>query len=174
MPLYFNNVKGRRHPLLYTVYKHVLSVNISLNLLQIGRFYIYTYIFFYSKSICGILKKCINNLGIRKKELNIYVQIFNIEEEIPSMSYKIGLYYNTLESFDCLFIWSFSSNSRIFHSYGDVTIASEGLQILTCARRSWPLSSEGSLACHTYCDTWHPFIMVISEDPWHSHLLLSV
>ena len=39
---------------------------------------------------------------------------------------------------------------------------------------SWPLSSEGSLACHTYCDTGHPFIMVISEDPWYSHLLLSV
>ena len=27
------------------------------------------------------------------------------------------------------------------------------------------------LACHTYCDTGHSFIMVISEDPWHSHLL---
>ena len=43
---------------------------------------------------------------------------------------------------------------RIFHSYGDVTITGEGLQ-----------SSEGSLACHTNCDTGHPFIMVISEDP---------
>ena len=30
------------------------------------------------------------------------------------------------------------------------------------------------LQCHTYCDTRHPFIMVISEDPWHSHLLPSV
>ena len=30
---------------------------------------------------------------------------------------------------------------------------------------SWPLSSEGSLACHTYCDTGHPCILVISEDP---------
>ena len=39
-------------------------------------------------------------------------------------------------------------------------------QILTFARHSWPLSSEGSLECHTYCDTGHPFIMVISEDPW--------
>ena len=35
------------------------------------------------------------------------------------------------------------------------------------------LSSRGCLACHTYCDTGHPFIMVISEDPWHSHLLPS-
>ena len=27
---------------------------------------------------------------------------------------------------------------------------------------------------HTYCDTSQPFIMVIFEDPWHSHLLPSV
>ena len=52
-----------------------------------------------------------------------------------------------------------------FYSYGDVTITDEGLQILTYARHSSPLSSEGSLACHTYCDTGHLFIMVISEDP---------
>ena len=37
-----------------------------------------------------------------------------------------------------------------------------------------PLSSEGSLTCHTHCDTGLPFIMAISEDPWHSHLLPSV
>ena len=29
------------------------------------------------------------------------------------------------------------------------------------------------LTCHTSCDTGLPFIMVISEDPWHSHLLPS-
>ena len=56
-----------------------------------------------------------------------------------------------------------SSHSRIFHSNGDVTITGEGLQILAFARHSWPLSSEGSLACHTYGNTGHPFIMVISE-----------
>ena len=32
------------------------------------------------------------------------------------------------------------------------TIAGEGLHILTYARHSWTLSSEGSLACNTYCD----------------------
>ena len=36
------------------------------------------------------------------------------------------------------------------------------------------MAIEGSLVCHTYCVTVHPFIMVISEYPWHSHLLLSV
>ena len=66
--------------------------------------------------------------------------------------------------FFCLFFWSFSSHSRIFHSFRDVTIAIEELQILTYARQLWPLSSEGSLACHTYCDTGNLFIMVISED----------
>ena len=76
--------------------------------------------------------------------------------------------------FVCLFVWGFSSHSRIFHSYGDVTIASEWLQILNCAWHSWPSSSEGSLARHTYCDEGHPFIMVLSQDPWHSHLLTSV
>ena len=45
---------------------------------------------------------------------------------------------------------------------------------LTCTRHSWPLSSEGSLACHTFCDTGHPFIKVISKHSWHSHLLQSV
>ena len=70
--------------------------------------------------------------------------------------------------------WGFSFHSRIFYSYGDVTIADEGLQILTYARHSWPLSSEGYLSCHTYCYTGHPFIMVIYEDPWHSYLLPNV
>ena len=74
----------------------------------------------------------------------------------------------------CLFVWSLPSHWRIFHSYEEVTIAGEGLQILTYPRHSWPLSSEGPLICHTHCDTGLPFIMVISEDQWHSHLLLSI
>ena len=45
---------------------------------------------------------------------------------------------------------------------------------LCLALMSWPLRSEGSLTCHTYCDTGHSFIMVISEEPWHSHILPSV
>ena len=69
------------------------------------------------------------------------------------------------------FVWGLSSNLRIFHTYGAVTITGEGLQILTYARQWWPLSSEGSLVCHTYSYTGHLFIMVISEDPWYSHLL---
>ena len=55
----------------------------------------------------------------------------------------------------------------MFHSFVDVTIKSEGLQILTNIQHSRPLISGGSVACHTYCDTRHPFIMVISEDSLH-------
>ena len=31
--------------------------------------------------------------------------------------------------FVCLFVWGFSPHSRIFHSFGDVNISSEGLHI---------------------------------------------
>ena len=31
-----------------------------------------------------------------------------------------------------------------------------------------------SLEWHTYCDTRHPFKMVVSKDPWHWHLMPSV
>ena len=42
--------------------------------------------------------------------------------------------------------------------------------ILHFTRHSWPLSTKGSLAYHTYCDMGHPFLMVIAEDPWNSHV----
>ena len=61
------------------------------------------------------------------------------------------------------FVWSFRP-----------TRGFEGLQILTYPRHAWPLSSKGSFACHTCCDTDQSFIMVISEDPWYAHLLPSV
>ena len=67
----------------------------------------------------------------------------------------------------CLFIFGVYRPTWAFRTYGDVTIAGEGLHILTYARHSWLLRSEDSLANHTYCDTGHPFIMIISEDPWH-------
>ena len=50
---------------------------------------------------------------------------------------------------------------------------SKGLQNLTYARHWRPLINAGSLTCHTYWDTGHPFIMVISENPWHSYLMPS-
>ena len=48
------------------------------------------------------------------------------------LSTVYSISYDALISFDvCLFVLSFSSHSRIFHSYGDVTITGERLQILT-------------------------------------------
>ena len=72
------------------------------------------------------------------------------------------------------FVWGLSSHSRILHLFGDLIITGEGLQLLIYARQSWSLSNEGSLTCHTYYATGQPFIMVIYEDPCHSHLLPSV
>ena len=75
---------------------------------------------------------------------------------------KMGTYF-----FFCLEVWRFTSHSIIFHSFGVVSIAGEWLQILTYARHLWPLSSVSFLACQTYYDTGYPFIMFISEIPWH-------
>ena len=68
--------------------------------------------------------------------------------------YQIGLISNRL--FVCGGFCGFSYNLRIFHSYGDITITGEKLQILTYARHLWQLNSKGSLVCHTYCNTRHP------------------
>ena len=61
--------------------------------------------------------------------------------------------------------------TKIFHSFGDFAITGVGLNNLhvTFARPSRHLNVESSLMCHTYCKTGQPFIMIISEDPWHSH-----
>ena len=74
----------------------------------------------------------------------------------------------------CVCLVFFFVYSRIVYWHKDVTIAGEGLQILTFARHTWPLRSEGSLVCHAYCDTGHLFIKVSLQDPWHSQLLPSV
>ena len=39
--------------------------------------------------------------------------------------------------FGFFYVGLISSHSRFFHSYGDVTITGEGLQIFTYARHSW-------------------------------------
>ena len=41
----------------------------------------------------------------------------------------------------------------------------EGLQIFTICSVHLAIEHQSSLVCHTYCDTGHPFIMVISENP---------
>ena len=79
--------------------------------------------------------------------------------------------YNYLDMRDtCINCLFFRPTREFFtHLIGDVTIAGEELQIFTYARHLWPLSSEVSLPCHIYCDTGHPFIMVIDENPYDNH-----
>ena len=78
--------------------------------------------------------------------------------------FLLKILFSTPKQF-CFVCLEFIVPLENFHSYREVTITSEGLQMLTYPRHSWPLSSEGFLVCHTYCDTGPPFIMVISKDP---------
>jgi hypothetical protein len=50
-------------------------------------------------------------------------------------------------------IYGFMSRSRIFHLYGEVTIACEGLQNLGLCSALRAFELGGSLLCHTCCDT---------------------
>ena len=109
---------------------------------------------------------CITIFSIRIS-INFYPILLN------SFSYR-KIIITTKRELGCVCLLVFVYYHTTFHSYGDITITDERLQILTYARHSWPLSIEDSLACHNYCDTEHPFIMVISKYPWHSHLLPSV
>ena len=61
--------------------------------------------------------------------------------------------------FVSFFVWGLISNSRMFYSHVDISITGERIQLLTYTLNSWPLSSEGSLTCYTYCDTGHTFIL---------------
>ena len=57
-------------------------------------------------------------------------------ELIYSQLILTGVHDSSTCGFVCLLVCFFSSHSRIFHSYGDVTITDEVLQILTNARLS--------------------------------------
>lgn len=72
-----------------------------------------------------------------------------------------------------MFAWGITctstSNSRMFHSYADVT----PLPVKCC--------KFGAAYCHEHWGfftlqhiLWHTFVMIISEDSWHSHLLQKV
>ena len=65
-----------------------------------------------------------------------------------------------------MFVWVFCPTWEFFTHMETSPFPVKGLQILTYSWNSWALSRESSLACHTYFDTGHLFIMVISEDPW--------
>ena len=100
----------------------------------------------------------------------MYSSVIQGEETFYGLKMGVGISFSMFiieaGSIYLLVFWLlgvFHPTREFFHSYGDVTMTGERLQILTYAQHSWPLSSKGSLACHTYCDTGHLFIMVISE-----------
>ena len=74
----------------------------------------------------------------------------------------------------CLFVWSFRHTQDYFFTYLETS------HFLAKSCKIWSMLGTYDhwavrilLACHTHCDTGHPFIMVISEDPWHSHVMSS-
>ena len=75
-------------------------------------------------------------LKLRK---NFQTSIFRVNNDEFMFVYLFVLFGVFRPTRDFSLIWS-------RHPFGDVTIAGEGLQILTYARNLWPMSSEGSLA----------------------------
>ena len=69
---------------------------------------------------------------------------------------------------DWLFICCFTSHSRIFRSHKDVTINDEGLYISASARHLRSFSREGSLSCHTCCNT---VLRCLLSHPWIGNLV---
>ena len=58
----------------------------------------------------------------------------------------------------CLLFWVYRPTWEFFTHREKSPVPVKGYKFFTYAWYSWPLNSEGSLVCHTYCDTGHPFI----------------
>ena len=81
-------------------------------------------------------------------EKRITLFLFVIPFKIPTLAmifYVFGVYRPTREYF--------------------THMETSALPVKGYARHSWPVSNEGSLACHSFCDTRNSLIMAISEDP---------
>ena len=74
----------------------------------------------------------------------------------------------------CLFLWSFCPIRELFTHMETSLLTVNGCKFWPMLGTHGHWSVRFFLACNTYCDTGLLFIMVISEDPWHSHLLPSV
>ena len=68
----------------------------------------------------------------------------------------------------CLFGVYRPMHSRIVHSYGNAAIASEGLQMLTYARHSWPLSWKGYLRATPTVTRAYTLYNGHLWEPWHT------
>ena len=105
-------------------------------------------------------------------ECTSWIKVLHIDK---MFSLEVTIFLFNSNKIVCLFgVFRRTQYSYPIHSYEDVTITGEELKILKYAFELWPFSSEGPSVWHTYCDTGHLFMIVISDDPWHSHLLLNV
>ena len=71
-----------------------------------------------------------------------------------------------IDFFPVVFKEFYITHENFFYSF-DVRSANFYLCSIPMAIEQWGFFIE----CHTYCDTGHLFKMVISEDPWHLHLM---
>ena len=102
--------------------------------------------------------------NVLNRYINVNPTVCLILQPFSLLELKRWEYLHWMLEVMFLFVCLFGVYRPIPEFFTHVTITGEGLQILTYALHSRPLSSEGSLACHTYCDMGHPFIIVISED----------
>ena len=111
---------------------------------------------------------------VKKKPRKYFFRKTLIQEIWGVTYFKLQSHLVCLVFFVCLFVCLFVVPLENFSLIWRHQHYQWRAKKITYARSTWPLSSEVSLACNTYCDTGHPFIMVISEDPWHLHRMFSV
>ena len=120
------------------------------------------YIIFLCLYIINMFKSLLH-VPARCVWLNWYTELYLHTIYFPFGMYRSNSIYYSKRWREC----SDRQNSICTDPHSD----SNFLLVLSSSAAKWPLSRECSLACHTYRDTGNSFIMVISEDPWYSHLL---
>jgi hypothetical protein len=120
-----------------------------------------TWHFEWIKSIRKLLKFRIHHLSGKMR--TIYSSAFKKPEVVNEVRRLHDNFVlvpaDTLSSFVCLFVYSRTSNFSAVWWLSPLPVT--GLQNLAYARRSGPLSREGSLSCHTYCDTGPRFVKIL-------------
>jgi hypothetical protein len=106
-----------------------------------------------SKKSRNLIKTCIYWVIFKKKILII----LNLMGQNKFFEILKGL-------IDWLIIYGFTSRSRIFHLYEDITIAGEGLQNLGLCSALRAFEQGRILSCHTCCDRGHRFFQSHPKD----------
>ena len=112
-------------------------------------------------------KSCWNYVAILLKHFSAPFRLFVCMYHIAFCVFRT--FWNVW-LFNCLFVRSFRPTREFFTNMESHLYRWRAANFWPMLRHLWPLSIEGFLVCRTYNA---PFIMVISEDPWYSHLLPS-